>query len=189
MEVRLSSRRTEITPRLEEYSREKVERLDRFVAGLDHAEVHFFEEGTSSREDSVTCEITLQGHGHHVRAKHTTGDGFSALDGTIAKLERQLRKLKTRLIRRWHKGGAEARKLAEAGFIEPAANEELTEIPKKRLVKSKKFYIDSMTPEEALEELELVNHDFYFFHNSETERAAIVYRRDDGDYGIIDEAG
>ena len=186
MEVRLSSKRTDITPRLEEYAVEKVQRLDRFVDGLDRGDVHFVEEANPRIADRVLCEVTLEGHGHHVRAKHHAPDGFAALDGTIAKLEKQLRKLKTRLIRRWHASGDGA-VLADAGIDEAEAEQEASAPPK--IVKSKKFHIASMTPDEAVLELELVNHDFYFFHNSETARAAIVYRRHDGDFGLIDEAG
>lgn len=132
------------------------------------------------------CEVTVEGHGHHVRAKHTAPDPFAAVDGTVDKLERQLRKLKTRLIRRWHASG-DNQVLADAGILEADAEAESPAPPK--IVKSKKFHIASMTPDEAVLELELVNHDFYFFHNSETMRAAIVYRRHDGDFGLIDEAG
>ena len=187
MDVRISGRRIEITPRLEEYATEKIERLDRFVNGLDHGDIHFVEEANPRIADRVFCEVTLQGHGHHVRAKHTAPDGFAAIDGTVDKLERQLRKLKTRLIRRWHASGDEA-VLADAGIDAAEAEAEQDDAPPK-IVKSKKFHIDSMTPDEAVLELELVNHDFYFFHNSETARAAIVYRRENGDYGLIDEAG
>lgn len=186
MEVRISSKRTEITPRLEEYAVDKVERLERFVAGLEHSDIHFVEESNPRIADRVMCEITVEGHGHHVRAKHTAPDGFAAIDGTVDKLERQLRKLKTRLIRRWHASGDEAL-LADAG-IDQADTQAEEPVPPK-IVKSKKFHIASMTAEEAVLELELVNHDFYFFHNSETMRAAIVYRRNDNDFGLIDEAG
>jgi len=186
MDVRLSAKRTELTPRLEEYTTEKVERLDRFVDGLEQSEVHFVEEANPRITDRVMCEITVQGHGHHVRAKHTAPDPFAAVDGTVDKLERQLRKLKTRLIRRWHASGDNTL-LAEAGISTPDAEAEEPAPPK--IVKSKKFHIASMTAEEAVLELELVNHDFYFFHNSETMRAAIVYRRNNGDFGLIDEAG
>jgi len=186
MDVRLSSKRTELSPRLEQYTTEKVERLDRFVDGLDRSDVHFVEEVNPRITDRVMCEITVEGHGHHVRAKHTAPDAFAAVDGTVDKLERQLRKLKTRLIRRWHASG-DPDLLAEAGIAPEEAESETPAAP--RIVKSKKFHIASMTAEEAVLELELVNHDFYFFHNSETMRAAIVYRRRDGDFGLIDEAG
>ena len=186
MDVRLSAKRTELSPRLEQYATDKVSRLDRFVTGLDRSDVHFVEETNPRITDRVLCEITVEGHGHHVRAKHTAPDAFAAVDGTVDKLERQLRKLKTRLIRRWHASGDDAL-LAEAGIA--AADAEAAAPAPPRIVKSKKFHIASMPPEEAVLELELVNHDFYFFHNSETERAAIVYRRKNGDFGLIDEAG
>jgi putative sigma-54 modulation protein len=186
MEVTVSSQRAEITPRLEEYATDKVDRLDRFVQGLDRSDVHFVEEKNPRIADRIMCEITVAGHGHHVRAKHHAPDAFAATDGAVDKLERQLRKLKTRLISRWQSSG-DAELLAEAGINSTEAEEEQPKPP--RIVKSKKFHIASMTADEAVLELELVNHDFYFFHNSETARAAIVYRRHDGDFGLIDEAG
>ena len=186
MDVRLSAKRTDLTARLEQYATEKVERLDRFVDGLDRSEVHFVEESNPRIANRVLCEITVEGHGHHVRAKHTAPDAFAAVDGTVDKLERQLRKLKTRLIRRWHASG-DNQLLVDAGI--PAEDAEVDAPVAPKIVKSKKFHVASMTAEEAVLELELVNHDFYFFHNSETMRAAIVYRRHDGDFGLIDEAG
>ena len=186
MEVRLSSRRADVSPRLEAYTIDKIEKLDRFVAGLEYSDVHFVEESNPRIADRVMCEVTVEGHGHHIRAKHTAPDGFAAIDGTVDKLERQLRKLKTRLIARWHASGDDEL-LVSAGIGPEAAAAEPARGPK--IVKSKKFHIASMIPEEAVLELELVNHDFYFFHNSETMRAAIVYRRNDGDFGLIDEAG
>jgi len=190
MDVTISTRRTELTPRLEDYVKEKVGRLDRFVDGLDRAEVHLFEE-TNPRiiDKKETCEVTLEGHGHHLRAKVSAPDSFAAVDAAVAKLEKQARKLKTRLLNRWQNTGDAA--LLEAAnsvtFTDELQAEE--EPPPPRIVKSKKFHIAPMTPDDAVLELELVNHDFYFFHNTETERAAIVYRRDDGDYDLIDEAG
>lgn len=189
MDVTISAKRVELTPRLEDYITEKVSRLDRFVEGLDHAEVHLAEEKNPRIVDKQFCEINLEGHGHHVRCKAHAPDSFAAVDAAVVKLERQLRKLKTRLMNRWHHSG-DASLLAAAETIpesEPVAEEAEEKPP--RIVKSKKFHIAAMTADEAALELELVNHDFYFFHNSETERAAIVYKRHDGDFGLIDEAG
>lgn len=189
MEVKISTKRVELSPRLEDYVEQKISRLDRFVGSLERAEVHLEEEKNPRITDKTFCEVTLQGHGHHVRAKAHAVDSFAATDAAVVKLEKQLRKLKTRLVKRWHSSGDQAMldALATAPAPEVEAAEE-TEAPP-RIVKSKKFHIASMTPDEAVLELELVSHDFYFFHNSETARAAIVYRRSDGGYGVIDEAG
>jgi len=187
MEVNISAKRVELTPRLEEYITEKVTKLGRFVDGLDHAEVHLAEEKNPRIQDKEFCEVTLEGHGHHVRCKAHAADPYKAVDAAVVKLERQLRKLKTRLMNRWHSSGDAA--LLEAAEAIPEAPADEEPAAPARIVKSKKFHIAPMTPDDAVLELELVNHDFYFFHNSETERAAIVYRRDDGDFGLIDEAG
>lgn len=191
MEITISHRRTPLTPRLEDYVREKISRLDRFVEGIDRAEVHLFEETNPRITNKETCEVTLEGHGHHIRCKVSAPDGFQATDLAVEKLEKQLRKLKTRLINRWHSSSDPAlvAAAANARLLEDDAAADTVETKPPRIVKSKKFHIATMTPDDAVLELELVNHDFYFFHSSETDRAAIVYRRDDGDYGLIDEAG
>ena len=78
----------------------------------------------------MLCEVTVEGHGHHVRAKHMAPDGFAAIDGAVDKLERQLRKLKTRLIRRWHASGDGA-VLTDAG-IDQAEGVTMSELPADR---------------------------------------------------------
>ena len=98
MDVSISSRHTHVSSRLEDYTADKIGRLDRFVDGLDHAEVHFSEERNPRISDKEVLEVTLSGHGHHVRAKVAAPDPFSAVDLAVEKLERQLRKLKTKLM-------------------------------------------------------------------------------------------
>lgn len=183
MHVSISSRHTHVSSRLEEYTTDKIGRLDRFVDGLDHAEVHFSEERNPRIADKEICEVTLSGHGHHVRCKVAAPDPFSAVDIAVEKLERQLRKLKTKLINRWHKG-------AKGVPVQPPIEVEMEplETEEPQIVRTKSFTLEPMTPIEAVQMLELVSHDFYFFTNSLTGRGAVVYRRHDGDYGLIDHA-
>jgi putative sigma-54 modulation protein len=144
------------------------------------------------------CEVTIEGHGHHVRCKVQAPDGFQAVDKAYDKLEHQLHKLKTKLRRRYQ-GAPKARKgadrLASLGTVievEPEV-EEADEVEADgevglRIVKSKRFAMHPMPAEEAVERMELLGHGFFFFTNIETSRAAVVYRRDDGHVGLIDEA-
>ena len=105
MDVSISARHVNITPRLEEVIHEKIGGLDKFLQGLDHAEVHFDEARNPRITDKEFCEVVVEGHGHHLRCKVHAPDPFSAVDAATLKLERQIRKLRTRLQRRQRGSG------------------------------------------------------------------------------------
>ena len=185
MEITVSSRHTEVSELLRESTVDKIGRLGRFLEGMDRAEVHFSEEHTRKAADKEVCEVTLVGHGHHVRCKVSAPDGFAAVDLAVEKLEHQLHKLKTKLLKRTHSNG----KRANGNGLAPSEpGVEDAEAGRRRIVKTKAFQIKPMTPEEAILQMDLMGHDFFFFTNADTERAAVVYRRDDGDVGLIDQA-
>ena len=198
MDVSISTRHVNMTPRLEEVIHEKIGTLDRFLDGLDHAEVHIDEARNPRIEDKEFCEVTVEGHGHHLRAKVHARDPFSAIDMATLKLERQIRKLRTKLQKRHHGDGMSLRDLDASALLddlastggadaEPAADDDEEYIP--QIVKSKRFYLAPMVPDEAVLKMELLGHGFFFFINKETNRSAVIYKRDDGDIGLIDEAG
>ena len=184
MEITVSSRHTEVSELLRESTVDKIGRLGRFLEGMDRAEVHFSEEHTRKAADKEVCEVTLVGHGHHVRCKVSAPDGFAAVDLAVEKLEHQLHKLKTKLLKRSHSNGK--RSNGSTAPVEVPLEDEGSGRP--RIVKTKAFQIKPMTPEEAILQMDLMGHDFFFFTNADTERAAVVYRRDDGDVGLIDQA-
>jgi putative sigma-54 modulation protein len=185
VEITVSSRHTEVSELLRESTIEKIGRLGRFLEGMDRAEVHFSEEHTRRVADKEVCEVTLVGHGHHVRCKVSAPDGFAAVDLAVEKLEHQLHKLKTKLLKRTHANGKRANGNGAAPEVEDADDEAAT---RPRIVKTKAFEIKPMTPEEAILQMDLMGHDFFFFMNADSESAAVVYRRDDGDVGLIDQA-
>ena len=184
MEITVSSRHTEVSELLRESTVDKIGRLGRFLEGMDRAEVHFSEEHTRKAADKEVCEVTLVGHGHHVRCKVSAPDGFAAVDLAVEKLEHQLHKLKTKLLKRTHSNGKRAN--GSPAPVEMPVEDEDTVRP--RIVRTKAFQIKPMTPEEAILQMDLMGHDFFFFTNADTERATVVYRRDDGDVGLIDQA-
>ena len=191
MEITVSARHTEVSEALRTAVVEKIGRLSRFLDGMDRAEVHFFEERSRRADQREVCEVVLEGHGHHVRCKVTGADGFVAVDKAVDKLEHQLHKLKTKLQRRAHGGrsrraptnGSTAAVTALALDVDDV---DVDDGP--RIVKVKRHALKPMSPEEAVLQLDLVGHDFYFFTNAETGRSAVLYRRADGDLGLIDEA-
>lgn len=196
MEVTVSARHTEVPERLRLSAEEKIGRLSRFVDGMDRAEVHFSTQGNPRIAEREVCEVTMEGHGHHVRAKVTATDGYVAVDKAVAKLEQQLQKLKTKLQNQRKGGGRSGRgapvvdalvadTLVLDGPVEEAEAPVADPMPK--IVKVKRFAPMGMTADEAAQRMDLMGHGFFFFTNLDTGRAAVVYRRDDGDIGLIDE--
>lgn len=183
MDVMISGRRMDVPDKLRELTETKVERLDRQLA-MDRVEVLFTQAANPRIPDQVECEITTSGHGHHVRAKASAADGYAAIDKALTKINAQLEKLKGKLRRR---AQTSLRDLpGEVVFDDTAEDEPVEEAP--RIVKSKRFAMMPMTPEDAVSRMELLGHGFFFFTSADTGRAAVIYRRDDGDVGLIDEA-
>jgi len=191
VEISISSRHVRVTPRLEEVIREKIGDLDRYFEKLDSGVVHFAETRNPRISDRISCEVVLDGDGNHIRCKVSAPDPYAAIDLAEAKLTAQIRKLRTRL-RRIHQG-TDTIRLAE-GVVPQVVDlagvdfEEPIEEPMPRIVKTKRFHIGPLTPDDAVLKMELLGHGFFFFVNKETSRAALVYRRDDGDVGLIDVA-
>lgn len=186
MQVHISSRRTNVSDRLQDLTRTKLGRLDKYVDGLERADVHFQEEKNPRISDKEICEVTLEGGGHRVRTKVTAPDPYTAIDLATEKLEHQLHKLKTKLHRHEHNGEATIR--IESSAPDEAAPASADDDNVSRIVKKKQFAIDPMTPEDAVLQMELLGHDFFLFTNADTDRSAVVYLRDDGDVGLIDSA-
>lgn len=188
MDVSVSGRHTTVSEPLRRLAQEKVGRLDRYLTGMERAEVHFWEEKNAQAQRREYCEVTMEGHGHHVRCKVSAPDGFTAVDLAVDKLERQLRKLKTKIERRRKQ---RSRPQLDAELVPeslvtnggPASDEPE---PVYHIVKSKRFELTTMDPQAAALQMDLLNHDFYLFTNADTTRSAVVYRRTDGDIGLID---
>ncbi|MEZ5165633.1 MAG: ribosome-associated translation inhibitor RaiA [Acidimicrobiales bacterium] len=190
MDVSISARHVAITPRLEEVIQEKIGTLDHYLDGLDYAGVHFDEARNPRIADKEFCEFVVEGDGHHVRCKVLAPDPFTAVDLAEAKLLRQIRKLRTKIQRREHGDGSTIRTAGDAlGAVVPLDDGEADEqITYPEIVKTKRFHLGPLTPVQAVEKMEALGHGFFFFINKETSRSAVVYRRDDGDVGLIDEA-
>ncbi len=182
MDVHINGRRMDVPDKLRQLTEEKVERLGKVVA-MDRAEVLFTQATNTRIPDQVSCEITLSGHGHHVRAKVAAAEGYSAIDKATTKIGAQLKKLKDKLRRRRSDKHID---LPPDLVDVDAGDDHEAEVP--RIVKSKRFAMMPMTPEDAVSRMELLGHGFFFFTSADTGRAAVIYRRTDGDVGLIDEA-
>lgn len=192
MDVTIQCRNAEVSEPLRAAAREKVIRVSRHLDGWEYAEIHFFEERNPRIVDREVCEVTLRGHGHVVRAKAAAPDTLAAVDKVVEKLDHQVARLKTRLIRRSHPRrsavAVDGQGPTALDGLAVAETEEEEEAEGPQFVKTKHFSSKPMTPEEAALQMDLLGHDFYFFTSAETGLATVVYRRHDGDLGLIDGA-
>ena len=162
------------------YAEKKVGKLDRFFKEDATAALTF-----SIEKDRNQVEVTIRSSGTIFRVSESTADMRASIDAAVASLERQIRKNKTRLEKRLRQGAFE-RALDVEDFPTFAPDE--PEEGEYRIVRSKTFPIKPMTRDEAILQMNLLNHSFFAFKDEEAGGAfAVVYRRYDGDYGIIED--
>lgn len=184
MEVLIVSRNVEVPEALRAATQEKISRLARYLDGVHQAEVHFSEEKNPRIHDREVCEVTLQGPRRAIRAKAASPDAFTAVDKVVGKLEHQMTKLKGKRIGRSH-----PRRAPSVDFVTEATEpDEEPEGGRVRIVETKRAPVKPMTPEEAALQLEVRGNGFLLFTNAENQRAAVVYRRADGAFGLVETA-
>jgi putative sigma-54 modulation protein len=193
MDIAVRGRNVDVSDALRAHAVEKVTRLARFLGGIEGADIRFSEERNPRIPEREVCEVTLYGRGRTVRARAAAGDTAAAVDRVIDKLEHRMEKLKGKLIGRSHPrrhGSVDFRThRSDSDLGGPDDAEEAEGDGQAKIVKTKAFDIKPMTPEEAVLQMELLGHGFFLFTNVETARAAVVYRRNDGNVGLIDVAG
>lgn len=128
-----------------------------------------------------TCEATVFVDGVILRGVEKSDDMYKSIDLVFDKVERQIHKYKTRLAKRFKEKNTLSRQFVLEKETDTAPADAEFEI-----VKTKHFNISPMSPEEAILQMNLLGHNFFMFFNSDTEAMAVVYRRDDGKYGLID---
>lgn len=132
----------------------------------------------SVQKNRQIIEVTIPFNGIILRAEEANDDMYTSIDKVVDVLERQIKKNKTRLSKKLHENAFKD----EDGDPETEQEEE----EEYKVVKSKKFAIKPMTVEEAILQMNLLGHEFFMFSNSETGQTNVVYRRKDGDYGLIE---
>ena len=161
------------------YAEKKVGKLDRFFKEDATASLTF-----SVEKDRNRVEVTIRSSGTIFRVSESTSDMHASIDAAVASLERQIRKNKTRLEKRLRTGAFERSVEAEVSSFVPDGPEE----GEYKIVRTKTFPIKPMTQEEAILQMNLLGHSFFAFKNEDAGGAfAVVYRRNDGDYGIIED--
>ena len=181
MKFVFTDKKVNLPDAVHKYAEKKVGKLNRFFKEDATAAITFSVE----KERNNKVEITIRSSGTIFRVSESTSDMHASIDAAVTTLERQIRKNKTRLERRLRQGAFE-RTMDQGEFASFAPDE--PEEGEYRIVRSKTFPIKPMTREEAILQMNLLGHSFFAFKDEESDGAfAVVYRRYDGDYGLIED--
>lgn len=176
MKFTFTDKKVNIPNRVHAYAEKKIGKLDRYFKTEPETSVVF-----SVEKGRNILEVTIRSGSTIIRVAESTSDMFVSIDAAVASIERQLRKNKARLEKRLRK---EAFDVVPEEFFVPESDED--ETPAYDLVRSKRFFFRPMTVEEAILQMNLVGHTFFAFRNEDEGGAfSVVYKRNDGGYGII----
>lgn len=169
MNIIINGRHLEITPALRSYAEEKIGKFDKYISNISEAVVTLGVEKYRHK-----AEVLLKVNGVMIQAESVTGEVYSAIDEVVEKLEKQIVKHKEKL-HSYRKG---EKRVLEAVATPPAE--------KGRIIKHKRFEMKPMDPEDAVNNMELLDKDFFIFANLTSGDINVVYRRKDGNYGLIE---
>lgn len=177
MEILVRGKGVVVTDAMREYAVRKVGRLVEHFERINSAHVLESIEGKTQK-----VEVQLDGDGILLRGEDRGDDLYAAVDRVVDKLERQLRKYKDRTRRSNPRGNHDHDSIRTLGQDDRSDEVATTG----RIVRSKRFPIKPVSPSEAVAQMELLSHDFYVFENAETGEVNVLYRRDDGNYGLLE---
>ena len=180
MEVSVTGRHMHVTDSIRDYAEEKIGRIAK-VLDVEpmNAELVIHVEKNPANPAPAVAEITLRMKRAVVRAEEAAIDMYSAIDLAADKAERQMRKYKNRILERRNHGQSVVKTApGDTELVEPAEEE-------REVVRTKTVDAKPMTEEEAMLQLELLGHDFFVFTHAESNQLNVLYRRNDGDYGLI----
>lgn len=175
----VTGKNLEVTPALRAYAEKRVAKLTKFFEHYKsvHAEILL-----SMQRELGVVEVTLRVSGLILRGVGKTEDMYASIDQAVERIERQLVKYKSRIQTRLQ-DVPKISSVAGNGFADLPVDEETAP---HQIVRTKRFAIKPMSVEEAVLQMELIGHDFYVFANASTEEVNVVYRRKDGNYGLIE---
>jgi putative sigma-54 modulation protein len=175
MQLIIKAKNIEVSESLRDYVERKIGTLDRYLPDLDEARVELSAQKAKSSQDRQVVQVTMRSNSTILRAEERDADMFAAIDAVRDKLQRQIKRFKEKAVR--VKARAQAAAADQGAFPEEAAPPSV--------VRTKRFNTRPMTEEEAIEQMELLGHDFFIFYNTVSSSLNVLYRRRDGNYGLL----
>jgi len=179
MQLIISGKNLEVSDWLKEYVEKKIGKLDRYLPALAEARVELALEKTKNTKKSQVVQVTLRTNGTVMRGEERSSDFTVAIDTVAEKLYKQIERYKGK--------HAHGRTQGEKAPLPQEAETPISTEPP-HIVRIKRFPTPPMTEEEAIEQMELLGHNFFVFTNREHGKINVLYRRNDGNYGLIEPA-
>ena len=176
MEIIIRGDKIKITEAMSDYINDKLGKLEKYLENSDTVRANVI---VKVKNHEQRVEITIPLKTFILRSEETKDDFYAAVDKTIDKLERQIRKNKTRIL-----SSKQSKSSYEFAFPDFDASDE--DVSDTKVLKRKKVEVKPMNEEEAILQMELLGHQFYMYKDSETNKPAVVYKRNDGNYGVIE---
>ena len=173
MEFIIRGDKLKITDAMNDYIEEKLGKLDKYLKNSDDVRVNVI---VKVKNHEQRVEITIPLKTYILRSEETKDDFYAAVDKAVDKLERQIRKNKTRMMSKQVKTNIDF----DMSVIEPEKEED------NKILKRKVVDVKPMNEEEAILQMELLGHQFYMYKDSESEKISVIYKRTDGNYGILE---
>jgi len=174
MQLMIKGKNMEVSEPLKKYVQKKIGKLDRYLPTIDEVRVELSVEKAKSNQDRQVVQVTMRSNSTILRAEERSADMFAAIDAVRDKLQRQITRYKEKPVRMRER----ARAVAESAAL-------LAQEMPPRIVRIKRFSVTPMNEEEAIEQMELLGHDFFVFFNPSTQSMNVIYRRKDGNYGLL----
>lgn len=171
MNIIVNGRHFEVTPALRSYAEEKLGKFDRYLSNITEAVITLTVEKYRHK-----VEVLLKANGMLIQAEGVTGEIYSSIDEVVEKLEKQVKRYKEKLCSH------------RKGEGKPAAPPSAPEQESGVIIKRKRFDMKPMTPDEAAMQMELLDKNFFVFSNHATGEINVIYRRNDGNFGLIEPA-
>ena len=177
MQITITTRNIEITEALRHYAEEKIARLQKFVDQITSAHIIL-----SVEKHRQIAEVTLHVRELTIRGEESSTSLYSAIDLVADKIERQILRYKEKIVEHSGRGLGRSRSREE---MAPSEAESFSE-DGPRIVKSKRFAMKPLSPDDAAVQMDLLGHTFFVFRNARTQEVNVLYRRQDGNYGLIE---
>lgn len=172
MKIIISGKNMNVTDDVKEWAEKKFSKLEKYFKREAEADLLF---SSSKHGNFVKLEATILHRGMVYRAETENNDALTVIDKAVDTIDRQIRRHKTKLEKKFH-----------SGAFENVIEEEPEQSDEFNVVKAKKFPIKPMSVEEAILQMELIGHEFFMFRNADDDEINVVYKRKKGDYGLIE---
>jgi len=176
MELQITGKNVDVSPTLRQYIERKLGKLSRHLPNIMESVVELAEEKTKSSEQRFVVQVTVHTGTNLLRGEERGEDLFKAIDKVAAVMERQIERYKGKRYKKGRGSSLARSELVGETEVETSG----------KVVKVKRFLVNTMSVSEAAEQMELLGHDFFLFLNADSEELKLLYRRKDGNYGLIE---